>query len=68
MKFIWLIMSMKVNVCVVIRLQARKWRFDIQLSRVGATAFYGCVQTNSVAHPASCPIGNGGFFWGVGGG
>jgi len=63
MKFIWLIMSRRVNVCVVIRLQARQWRFGIQLSGGGDTAFYPCVQTDSVAHPAFCPIGNGGFFW-----
>jgi len=65
--FIWLIMSRKVNVCVVIRLQARQWRFGIQLSGGGETAFYCRVQTVSVAQPAFCPVGNGGFFWGGGG-
>ena len=64
MIFIWLIMSRKVNVCVVIRLQARQWRFGIQLSGGGDTAFYCCVQTVSVAQPALCAISNGGFFWG----
>jgi len=57
-------MSRKVNACVVMRLQARQWRFGIQLSGGGDTAFCHCVQTDSVAHAAFCPIGNGGFFWG----
>jgi hypothetical protein len=53
MKFIWLIMSRKVNVSVVIRLQARQWRFGIQLSGGGDTAllmeaFYGGVNSWSM--------------------
>jgi hypothetical protein len=58
MKFIWLIMSRMVNVYVVIRLQARQWKFGVPFIGGGDTAFYRCVQTDSVAHPAFCPIGN----------
>jgi hypothetical protein len=66
MKFIWLIMSRKVNACVVMRLQARQWRFGIELSGGGDTGSYCCVQTDSLAQPAFCPVGNGGFSGGGG--
>jgi len=32
---------------------------------VGIFSFYHCIQTDSGAHPASCPVGTGGSFPGV---